>query len=100
MNPAQRQAAFDRLLVALARAKSARLGARYLGTITKLPPPPLPGQPAGRARYYVNTLSGRCAALVEITGSAGVSLRRGEKWVASGEGSLPSVRSRGRAKGP
>jgi hypothetical protein len=99
MNQTQRQAAFDRFLVAQARAAAARLKARYLGTITKLPPPPLPGEVSGKTRYYSNTLSQRGAALVEITGSAGEALARGERWVASGEGSIPGSGPRSRAKG-
>ena|ERR1700722_11211589 len=92
MTPSQRQAAFDRLFVALARKCSKRLGLRYLGTIRKLPPPPLPGEPAGTTRYYLNAVAGdgSRSGLVELGGPADASLRRAEKWVATGSGPAPA----------
>ena len=93
MTPSQRQAAFDRLFIALARKCSKRLGLRYLGTIRKLPPPPLPGEPAGATRYYLNAVAGdgSRSGLVELGGAADASLRRAEKWVATGTGAAPAA---------
>jgi hypothetical protein len=92
MTPSRRQAAFDRFFVALARKCSKRLGLGYLGTIRKLPPPPLPGEPAGATRYYLNALAGdgSRSGLVELGGAADTALRRAERWVGTGEGPAPA----------
>jgi hypothetical protein len=99
MTPRQRQAAFDRFFIALARKRSERLGLRYLGTIRKLPPPPLPGEAAGGTRYYLNAVArdGSRSGLVELGGPADAALRRAEKWAASGLGPAPA-RAEPRAK--
>jgi hypothetical protein len=93
MTPSQRQVAFDRLFIALARKCSKRLGLRYLGTIRKLAPPPLPGEPAGATRYYLNAVAGdgSRSGLVELGGAADASLRRAEGWVATGTGPAPAA---------
>jgi hypothetical protein len=93
MTPRQRQAAFDRFFVALARKCAERLGLGYLGTIRKLPPPPLPGEPVGGTRYYLNAVArdGSRSGLVELGGAADAALRRAEKWVASGQGPAPAL---------
>jgi hypothetical protein len=92
MTPAQRQAAFDRFFIALARKCSLRLGLGYLGTIRKLPPPPLPGEPAGATRYYLNAVAkdGSSSGLVELGGGADAALRKAEKWAATGVGAAPA----------
>jgi hypothetical protein len=93
MTPSQRQAAFDRFLVALAKKCSKRLGIGYLGTIRKLAPPPLPGERPGATRYYLNALARDRSAsgLVELGGAADAALRRAEKWVATGSGKAPAA---------
>ena len=98
MTPAQRHAAFDRLFIALARKRSLRLGLGYLGTIRKLPPPPLPGEPAGATRYYLNAVArdGSSSGLVELGGTADTALRRAEKWAATGRGEAPEIPARGK----
>jgi hypothetical protein len=89
----QRQAAFDRFFVSLARKCSARLGVGYLGTIRKLPPPPLPGEKLGSTRYYLNAVArdGSGSGLVEMGGSADDALRRAEVWVETGRGAAPEA---------
>jgi hypothetical protein len=91
MTPAQRQASFDRYFTKLARTRSKRLGLGFAGTIRKLPPPPLPGEAAGTTRYFLNAVAsdGAGSGLVELGGAADASLRRAERWVATGEGSKP-----------
>ncbi len=98
MTPAQRHAAFDRFFVSLARKRSVRLGLGYLGTIRKLPPPPLPGEPAGATRYFLNAVArdGSSSGLVELGGAADTALRRAEKWAASGSGAAPGLPAKGR----
>jgi hypothetical protein len=93
MTPAQRQAAFDRFFIALARKCARRLGVGYLGTIRKLPPPPFPGQAAGVTRYFLNAVAkdGSRSGLVELGGTADAALRRAEKWVATGTGQAPAT---------
>jgi hypothetical protein len=93
MTPKQRQAAFDRFFIEKARRCSQRLGLGYLGTIRKLPPPPLPGEAAGATRYYLNAVAkdGSRSGLVELGGTADAALRRAEKWVATGEGAAPAL---------
>ena len=61
------------------------------GTIRKLPPPPLPGEPAGATRYFLNAVArdGSSSGLVELAGAAEASLRRAEHWVESGAGAAP-----------
>jgi hypothetical protein len=97
MNSRQRQAAFDRFFIMLARKCSLRHGLGYLGTIRKLPPPPLPGEVGGRTRYYLNALAkdGSRSGLVELGGSADTALRRAEKWLATGEGREPGPEAKG-----
>lgn len=92
MTQSQRQAAFDRLFVSLARACSRRLGLGYAGTIRKLPPPPLPGEAPGAARYYLNAVAadGSGSGLVELGGAADGALRRAEEWAATGKGPRPA----------
>jgi hypothetical protein len=94
MTPARRQAAFDRFFVSLARAGARRLGLGYLGTIRKMPPPPLPGEAAGATRYYLNAVAadGSRSGLVELGAAADAALRRAEKWVATGVGPAPKAR--------
>lgn len=94
MSPAQRQAAFERLFAASARAYARRLGLGFAGTIRKLPPPPLPGERPGATRYYVNTvaLDGAAAGLVELRGSALAEVRRAEAWAETGTGAAPAGR--------
>jgi hypothetical protein len=91
MTPNQRQAAFDRFFVELARGRAQRLGLGYAGTIRKLPPPPLPGEALGTTRYYLNAVArdGLSSGLVELAGAAEASLRRAEGWVRTGQGSAP-----------
>ncbi len=100
MTPKQRQAAFDRYFTALARKASERLGLGYLGTIRKLAPPPLPGEPAGTTRYYLNAVAGdgSRSGLVELGGGADAALRRAERWVSTGEGAAPPAAGGARAK--
>jgi hypothetical protein len=91
MTPAQRQAAFDRFFTELARKCSLRLGLGYAGTIRKLPPPPLPGEPAGATRYFLNAVAADSSGsgLVELGGGADDALRRAERWVEAGKGPAP-----------
>jgi hypothetical protein len=93
MTPGQRQAAFDRFFIALAKRCSLRLGVGYLGTIRKMPPPPLPGEAPGGTRYYLNAVAkdGSSSGLVELGAPADAALRRAEKWVESGEGPAPAL---------
>ena len=95
MTPARRQAAFDRYFVSLAREGARRLGLGYLGTIRKMPPPPLPGESAGATRYYLNAVAadGSRSGLVELGAAADAALRRAEKWVATGVGPAPKARA-------
>jgi hypothetical protein len=92
MTRRQRQSAFDRFFASIARSRSRRLGLRYLGTIRKLPPPPLPGESQGATRYYLNAVAGDDSAsgLVELGGRADAALRRAERWVETGEGPAPA----------
>jgi hypothetical protein len=92
MTPRQRQAAFDRFFASLARSRSRRLGLRYLGTLRKLPPPPLPGEPPGVTRYYLNAVAkdDSSSGLVELGGAADAALRRAERWVETGRGAAPA----------
>jgi hypothetical protein len=98
MTSAQRQSAFDRFFNSLARARSERLGLGYAGTIRKLPPPPLPGEPPGATRYYLNAVAadGSRSGLVELGNATDAALRRAERWVESGKGPAPA-RARPRA---
>ena len=91
MTPAQRQAAFDKYFIALARKCSLRLGVGYLGIIRKMPPPPLPGEAAGATRYYLNAVAkdGSRSGLVELGGAADEALRKAEMWAGTGEGPAP-----------
>jgi hypothetical protein len=93
MTPKQRQSAFDRFFIEQARRCSKRLGLGYLGTIRKLPPPPLPGEAAGATRYYLNAVAkdSSRSGLVELGGTADAALRRAEKWVATGVGPAPAL---------
>jgi hypothetical protein len=93
MTPAQRQAAFERLLSALARKCAKRLGHGYAGTIRKYPPPPLPGEKPGATRYYLNAVAadGRGTGLVELGPGAHSALRGAEDWVATGKGRKPAI---------
>jgi len=98
MTPSQRQAVFDRFFTSLARSRSQRLGLCYLGTIRKLPPPPLPGEAAGTTRYYLNAVAkdDTTSGLVELGGRADAALRRAEHWVESGKGAVPAAAPAGR----
>jgi hypothetical protein len=102
MTPRQRQAAFDRFFATLARGRSQSLGLRYLGTIRKLPPPPLPGERPGSTRYYLNAVAkdDSGSGLVELGGRADAALRRAERWAETGLGTAPAAApaGRGRAK--
>jgi hypothetical protein len=102
MTPRQRQAAFDRFFASLARGRSRRLGLRYLGTLRKLPPPPLPGEPPGATRYYLNAVAkdDLSSGLVELGGAADAALSRAERWVETGRGAAPDdgPKRRGRPK--
>jgi hypothetical protein len=91
MTPTQRQVSFDRYFTLLARQCSKRLGLGFAGTIRKLPPPPLPGEPPGATRYFLNAVAadGAGSGLVELGGTADASLRKAERWVETGEGSKP-----------
>ncbi len=104
MTPRQRQAAFDRFFTTLAKGRSRRLGLRFVGTIRKLPPPPLPGERPGSTRYYLNAVAGddSGSGLVELGGRADAALRRAERWAETGLGaapvSLPAGRKRAEIK--
>jgi hypothetical protein len=93
MTLTQRQAAFDRFYEQLARKRAAKLGLRYLGTLRKLPPPPLPGEAPGATRYYLNAVAGdgSSSGLAELGGPADAALRRAEAWVETGKGLAPHV---------
>jgi hypothetical protein len=91
MTPKQRQAAFDRYFTEHARKCSQRLGLGYLGTIRKLPPPPLPGEAAGATHLNAVAKDGSRSGLVELGGTADAALRRAEKWVSTGEGLAPAL---------
>jgi hypothetical protein len=91
MTSYQRQAAFDRFFTGLARRRSEKLGLGFAGTIRKLPPPPLPGEPQGATLYFLNAVAadGRGSGLVALGGAAEAALRRAEKWVRTGKGPAP-----------
>jgi hypothetical protein len=91
MTPAQRQSTFNRFFVSLAKSRAERLGLGYAGTIRKLPPPALPGEPQGTTRYYLNAVAsdGSRSGLVELAGAAVTSLRKAEAWAETGEGAAP-----------
>jgi hypothetical protein len=93
MTPTQRQAAFQRFFVTLAKTRAQRLGLGYAGTIRKLPPPPLPGEACGPTRFFLNAVAsdGSGSGLVELAGTAEASLRKAEAWVESGAGSPPEA---------
>jgi hypothetical protein len=92
MTPTQRQAAFERFLANLARERARRLGVGYSGTIRKLPPPPLPGEPQGATRYFLNAVAadGSRTGLVELGGKEGEALARAELWAGTGKGRPPA----------
>ena len=98
MTPSQRQAAFDRFFTSLARKRSKQLGRVYAGKVIKLPPPPLPGDPPGATRYYLNAVAadGSGSGLAELGGAANAELRKAEKWVETGKGPAPVPRARPR----
>ncbi len=93
MTTTKRQALFERFLTALAKRRSERLGLHYVGTLRRLPPPPLPGQGPETTLYYVNASEGERSGprLFELGAQADAALRRAEKWVETGEGAAPSV---------
>ncbi len=93
MTSSQRQAAFERLLTALARRRALRLKMGYAGTIRRLAPPPLPGEKAASTLYFVNATPARSGAarLVSFDRASSALLSRAEKWVESGEGPVPVV---------
>jgi len=93
MTPAQRQAAFDRFFISLARVRAHRLGLLYAGTVIKLAPPPLPGEPPGATRYYLNAVErdGSGSGLVDLSASANAALRKAERWVETGKGPAPAT---------
>ncbi len=93
MTSTQRQAAFERFLTALARRRSERLGLGYAGTLRRLPPPPLPGQPSGATLYFLNATGGGLPGprLVELGAPANAAIRRAERWVETGSGTAPGV---------
>jgi hypothetical protein len=93
MTHARRQTTFQRFFTTLAKARAERLGLGFAGTIRKLPPPPLPGEPAGATRYFLNAVApdGSTTGLVELAGAAEASLRRAEHWVESGVGAAPGA---------
>jgi hypothetical protein len=93
MTHRQRQAAFDRFFIALARKRSERLGLGYLGTIRKMPPPPLPGEAPDKTRYFLNAVAKdrSDSGLVELGEAADAALRRAEKWVETGDGPAPGL---------
>jgi hypothetical protein len=93
MTPSQRQAAFNRLLVSLAKKRAKRLGLAYAGTIRKLPPPPLPGEKQGETRYYLNAAAGGAGAggLVELSRASNAKLRKAERWAETGKGGKPRI---------
>jgi len=95
MTPAQRQSAFQRYFIDLARQHAERKGLSYMGTIRKLPPPPLPGEPPGITRYFLNAVSadGRSTGLVELTGAAEAALQRAERWAETGRGAAPKLKA-------
>jgi hypothetical protein len=88
----QRRAAFERFFTDLARARSTRLGLGFVGTIRRLPPPPLPGEAPGGTRYYLNAIAANGAGprLVELGAAADAALRRAERWVETGKGPAPA----------
>jgi hypothetical protein len=100
MTPSQRQAAFDRHFTRLARGRARRLGLVFAGTIVKLPPPPLPGDRPGVARYYLNGVEadGSASGLVELGEAANAALRRAERWVETGEGPAPESPAKAAAR--
>jgi hypothetical protein len=93
MTPAQRQAAFERLLVSVARRRAESLGVSYVGTIRRMAPPPLPGEAAGTTMYFVNAAlaNGKGPTLVEFGTAFNAELRRAEKWVETGKGPAPKL---------
>ena len=96
MTPAQRQALFNRFFTGLARTAAERRGLGFAGTLRKLPPPPLPGEPPGDTRYYLNAIprDGSPPRLIELKGEADRALRRAEAWLQSGRGPAPSLSGR------
>jgi hypothetical protein len=98
MTSAQRQAAFNRFFTELARALAQKRRLGFAGTLRKLPPPPLPGEPAGDTRYYLNAIPGDGSPprLIELRGEADRSLRRAETWLETGRGNPPRIPRRGK----
>lgn len=93
MTRRQRQAAFECLLVSLARKRAESMGLCFAGTIRRLAPPPLPGDAAGATLYYLNAAprSGGGPSLYELGAAFNAQLQRAEKWVETGQGSAPLV---------
>ncbi|HZZ19241.1 MAG TPA: hypothetical protein VFE25_07730 [Opitutaceae bacterium] len=93
MTSSQRQTAFNRFFVSLAKSRAQRLGLGYAGTIRKMPPPPLPGEAPGATRYFLNAVAsdGSRSGLVELAGAAEASLRKAEAWVETGKGAAPVI---------
>jgi hypothetical protein len=93
MTSAQRRATFDRLFVKLAKKCAKRLGVAYAGTVRKLPPPPLPGERPGEARYYLNSAAAapKGGGLVELGRTADAALRSAAAWAETGKGRKPKI---------
>jgi len=93
MTSAQRRAAFDRLFVKLAKKCAKRLGLAYAGTVRKLPPPPLPAETPGEARYYLNAAAAgpKGGGLVELGRAADAALRSAAVWAETGKGRKPAI---------
>lgn len=93
MTSSKRQAFFERFFIALARRRSARLGLGYVGTLRRLPPPPLPGEAQAATLYFLNATGGDHSGprLFGLGPRADSALRKAERWVETGEGAEPSV---------
>ena len=93
MTSAKRRAAFDRLFVKLAKRRAKQLGLAYAGTVRKLPPPPLPGERPGEARYYLNAAAAgsKGGGLVELGRTADAALHAAGEWAETGKGRKPAI---------
>jgi hypothetical protein len=95
MTALQRRRIFDRKFTEMAHDLARRKRLDYVGTIRKLPPPPLPGEKPGTVRYFVSgAAKGGRGILEEFTRPMYRKMRRLEAWELTGNGAPAGVLKR------